>query len=61
MMSADFIAARKALGMSQSQLAETLGLHPMTISKYERGVDPIPRTVALAMLYLTAPEPAHGL
>lgn len=34
---------RKRKGWSQVQLAEALGVHPMTISKWERGVvEPTP-------------------
>lgn len=29
---------RNRLGLSQSQLAELLGVHPLTVSKWERGV-----------------------
>ncbi|HTB22209.1 MAG TPA: helix-turn-helix domain-containing protein [bacterium] len=29
---------RELLGVSQPQLAEMLGVHPMTVSKWERGV-----------------------
>ncbi len=31
-------AGRKRLGLTQEDLAETLGVHPMTVSEWERGV-----------------------
>lgn len=39
---------REALGLTQAQLARELGLDSITVSRYERGVHPIPRTVELA-------------
>ena len=30
--------ARRRFGLTQEQVAETIGTHPVTISKYERGV-----------------------
>lgn len=33
----EIVRLRKALGISQPQLAEYLGVHPMTVSKWERG------------------------
>jgi transcriptional regulator with XRE-family HTH domain len=38
MVSRDIAALRRALGFSQTQLAQLLGVHPLTISKWERGV-----------------------
>jgi transcriptional regulator with XRE-family HTH domain len=35
--------ARKALGIDQVNLAKRLGVHPMTVSKWERGSSPIPK------------------
>ena len=40
---------RDALGMTQAQLAESLGVKPNTVARYERGVLVIPQTVALAI------------
>lgn len=34
----DLKALRSRLGVSQSQLAELVGAHPMTVSRWERGV-----------------------
>lgn len=39
---------REALGLTQAQLARELGLDSITVSRYERGVSPIPKTVELA-------------
>jgi len=40
---------RQASGLSQSQLAERLGVHVRTISKWERGVNPVPAVIDLAL------------
>jgi transcriptional regulator with XRE-family HTH domain len=40
---------REALGMTQDDLARELGVKMMTISRWERGVYPIPRHIALAV------------
>jgi transcriptional regulator with XRE-family HTH domain len=37
---------RTAMGLSQRALAEELGVHPMSVSKWERGVHSIPEPVA---------------
>jgi transcriptional regulator with XRE-family HTH domain len=39
---------REVLGLTQAQLARELGLDSITVSRYERGVHPIPKTVELA-------------
>lgn len=36
-----FKATRKSLGFTQAELAEEWGVHVQSISKWERGVDPI--------------------
>jgi len=33
---------RQALGLNQVQFAQILGVHPLTVSKWERGVTPLP-------------------
>ena len=38
---------RRRLRLTQTQLAERLGVHVITISKWERDIHPIPRAVAL--------------
>lgn len=45
-------AIRKAIGMSQGQFAEALGLTGTFIGLMERGVKPIEKRTALAVLYL---------
>jgi DNA-binding transcriptional regulator YiaG len=46
-MTADeFAAKRSHLGLSQSELAERLGVHVRTIGKWERGERGIPEPVA---------------
>ena len=40
---------REALGMTQDDLARELGVKMMTVSRWERGVYPIPRHIELAI------------
>ncbi len=47
---------RKRLKLSQSELATLLDLTPVTISRYERGVLPVPKTVALVVASMK-PDP----
>lgn len=51
------VAARTALGLTQVELADAIGKHPMTISSYETGRKPIPRVVELAVNGLERKEP----
>lgn len=44
-----FVRLRERLGWSQADLAEALGVHPMTVSKWERGAQPIPEMAAIAI------------
>jgi len=37
MTQAELKALREQLGLSQSQFAQLMGVHPMTVSKWERG------------------------
>lgn len=50
----EFRERRKALGMTQAQLAAALGVHAVTVSKWERGVLVIPVSIALALDALAA-------
>lgn len=47
-----FKATRKRLGFTQAELAEEWGVHVQTISKWERGVDPISPFAAYAFLFI---------
>ena len=38
MTAAEVLAVREGLGLSQAQLAQLLGVHPLTVSKWERGL-----------------------
>lgn len=40
---------RRDLGLTQAAMAERLGVDTMTVSRWERGKHPIPRSVALAI------------
>ena len=47
--------ARKTLGLDQVDLAKKLGVHPMTVSKWETGSSPIPKaTGELVRLWAAA-------
>lgn len=57
-MTADEIRAiRNDLGLSQAKFAELLGVHPVTVSKWERGVlSPNSHKVALIQKFSEASE-----
>ncbi len=45
---AEIRAVRQSLGMTQAQFAQLLGVHNLTVSKWERGIlEPSPYHVAL--------------
>lgn len=44
-----FKATRKSLGFTQAELAKEWGVHVQSISKWERGVDPINPIAAYAL------------
>jgi transcriptional regulator with XRE-family HTH domain len=46
--------ARKALGLEQTELAKRLGVHPMTVSKWECGTSPIPKATGELVRLWTA-------
>ena len=52
MTGAEMRGMRAKLDMTQMQLAAELDLHERTISHYEHERRPIPRSVALAMIFL---------
>lgn len=45
---------RKALGMTQQQLADALQIHRVSVVRYEKNKEPIPLLVALAVEALQA-------
>lgn len=49
MTAGQFRRLRERLGWSQERLAEALDVHEMTVSKWERGVQPIPEMAAIAV------------
>jgi transcriptional regulator with XRE-family HTH domain len=51
---------RKALGMTQRELADLLKVDPMTVSRWERGQHHIPESVALALMGLKAKKSKGG-
>lgn len=53
MTAAQYRAARRALDLTQAQLAELVNRHPSIISKRERGEKPITREAELSVRYLS--------
>lgn len=49
---ADLKRRRKELGLTQLRLAALLGVDPITVSRWERGVQPISTAVALVLQHL---------
>lgn len=43
MIGSELAQKRHLLSMTQPQLAERLGVHPVTVSNWERGADEVPR------------------
>lgn len=50
----DLRAYRKRLGVTQAQLADRLGVHRVSIGKWETGVWPLPPSIVLACEALLA-------
>lgn len=49
MTPAEFRQVRKALGLTQVELAAKLGIHPITVSHYETGKTKIPYWLGIAI------------
>lgn len=52
------LGRRKELGLSQSELGRLIGMSRFTISKMERGIYPISRTVELSLKYIISIQEA---
>lgn len=50
MKAAEIAELRHKLGLSQVQLAQLLGVHPLTVSKWERADGPGPSAYQVALL-----------
>ena len=50
----EFRAARKALGLSQAQMAERLGKAKSGVQRYEAGQTPVPQTVRKLVVRMLA-------
>jgi DNA-binding transcriptional regulator YiaG len=50
---------RLAIGVKQSGLAELLGVHVITVSKWERGVVPVPSWLHLALWAIEHNAPSN--
>jgi len=53
----DIASARKALNLTQEEMAEKLGVNQATISRFERGELPLNRRTELAISALMAAKP----
>lgn len=49
MTAEELVECRNRLGMSQADLANALGKHVQSISRYERGASPISHVMAMAV------------
>ena len=45
---------REKLGLSQAELAAQLGVHPMTVSRWERGMVQVPEPAARLLALLVS-------
>ena len=62
MTSQQVIAIRRSLGLTQAQLAQLLGVHPLTVSKWERGISsPNPHQAALLESFQNAANQQPGI
>jgi DNA-binding XRE family transcriptional regulator len=60
MTRAEFKKARERLGMTQTELAEALGMQRNSVTRIEIGLQPIVRTTELAIKYLLAQSKKRG-
>jgi transcriptional regulator with XRE-family HTH domain len=51
---------REMLGLKQTELAERLGVHPMTVSRWERGIGSISKPVEQLVLVFVAAGKDEG-
>lgn len=57
MTGGEVAAVRTGLGMTQAQLGQLLGVHPLTVSKWERGqLNPSPHQAALLQSFIKAKQ-----
>ncbi len=62
MTAVEMKSSRQALGLAQTQLAERLGVHWMTVSRWERGTVPIPEPVAqLVKIWVTGEKTPNAV
>lgn len=62
MTGAEVRSARQRLGVSQAQLAEALDVHPLTVSRWERGErnPPAMAELAIGLLELAVDDASTG-
>jgi DNA-binding transcriptional regulator YiaG len=61
MTASDMKHRRRALELTQTDLAKRLGVHPMTVSRWERGTVSIPEPVShLLKIWVKAGNSAAG-
>jgi DNA-binding transcriptional regulator YiaG len=61
MTASDMKHRRRALELTQTDLAKRLGVHPMTVSRWERGTVSIPEPVShLLKIWVKAANSAAG-
>ena len=52
--------ARRVLALTQAELAERLGVHALTVSRWERSASPVPEMAARLLAILTTGAPEQG-
>ncbi|WP_425163852.1 helix-turn-helix domain-containing protein [Candidatus Binatus sp.] len=51
---------REKLGLSQVELAKKVGVHPMTVSRWQRGMVPVPEPAARLLALLVSTQSRRG-